>query len=312
MVRGLIIRKTFIVVDLALLALVAAVVGLVAMELTRVITGPDARMQELGTTSEASVQPLPQVAERAAYAPLKLSGLFGEAGKWDPKSAPPPPPPPPPKPPDPDVKPTTLNLHLVGTVALGEHSKFSTAFIENLDANDRGKSYSIGDQIMDNVTLDSVLAREVKVLNKRFDPAKLELLKMDEADPEPAPAAKAPATPAAPPNDANASDRVSLKRDEIVQELYKNYADLVNNLKPVMAKDENGNVIGVTAPNIGQVPMAQKLGFKDNDILQTVNNEQIDSEQKILEMVTKYQSTNSFRIGIMRDGKPKIITYHLD
>ena len=97
-----------------------------------------------------------------------------------------------------------------------------------------------------------------------------------------------------------------------MQDLYANYADLVTNVKPELARDANGNVIGVTAPNIGQVPLAQKLGIQDNDVLQTVNNEQIDSEQKILEIVQKYQTATSFRIGIMRDGKPKVITYRLE
>jgi type II secretory pathway component PulC len=321
MVSGLIIRKTFIVIDLALAALVVVVVGLVAMEMTRVIPGPDAVLAAQGNTDEPTAQPLPQVADRAAYASLRQSGLFGEAGKWDPKAIPPPAPVvPEEKPPEPDVSETTLNLRLMGTIALGSGSKFSTAFIENLDANDRGRGYFIGDQVMENVTLEEVLSREVIVLNKRFDPPKRERLKMDEAESTPgatasaSPKSAAPAPGSAPgsASDPSSSDRVNLKRDEIVQELYKNYSDLVTNLKPEMARDDKGNVIGITAPNIGQVPMAQKLGLKDNDILQTVNNEQIDSEQKIIEMVQKYQTANSFRIGIMRDGKPKVITYRLD
>ncbi len=311
MVRGLIIRKTFIAIDLALAALVAAVVVVVAMEMTRLIPGPEAVVPDGGAAAQPTVPPLPQVAERTAYASLKQSGLFGEAGKWDPKAIPPPAKVEE-KPPEPDVSETTLNLRLMGTIAAG--SKFSTAFIENLDTNDRGRSYLIGDQLMDDVTLEEVSSREVKVLNKRFDPPKHERLKMDEAEPEAAPAAKAPSKAAAPttPVEAPSPDRITLKRDEIVQDLYKNYADLVTNLKPEMAKDEKGNVIGVTAPDIGKVPLAQKLGIQEKDILQTVNNEQIDSEQKILELVQKYQTANSFRIGIMRDGKPKVITYRLD
>jgi len=180
-----------------------------------------------------------------------------------------------------------------------------------LDTNDRGHAYSIGDTIMDKVTLQKVGKREVYILNGRFDPPKSERLKMEESEIEAAMTAKAPDAPVAAPAEPQ-SEQVSLNRTEVVQELYKNYADLVTNLKPQLARDDNGNVIGVTAPNISQVPMAQKLGFKDNDVLQTVNNEQIDSEQKILEMVQKYQSASSFRIGIMRDGKPKIITYRLE
>ncbi len=311
MVRGLVIRKTFTVIDLLLMALVAVVVGLVAVEMNRIIPGPDTALPAGDGTAAPATQSLPMVASRGDYAALKQSGLFGEAGKWDPKSAPPPPPVVEQKPPEEQPsEDTALNIRLIGTVALGETSKFSTAFIENLDTNDRGRGYAIGDQIMDNVTLQKVAKREVYILNKRFDPPKTERLRMEETELETAPVTKntsAPAPPAEPP-----SDHVTLKRDEMVQELYKNYSDLVTNLKPQLAKDDNGNVLGVTAPNISQVPMAQKLGFQDNDILQTVNNEQIDSEQKILEMVQKYQTASSFRIGIMRDGKPKIITYRLD
>ena len=99
MVRGLIIRKTFIVIDLALAALVAVVVGLVAMEMNRVIPGPETVISPEGSAAEPTAEPLPKVGERAVYASLKQSGLFGEAGKWDPKAAPaaPPPPPPPPR-----------------------------------------------------------------------------------------------------------------------------------------------------------------------------------------------------------------------
>lgn len=309
MVRGLVIRKTFIMVDLALAAFVAVVVGLVAMEMVRVIPGPDAVLAGGGSVAEPTAPPLPQVGDRAVYASLKQSGLFGEAGKWDPKAMAPPDMPPVP-PTDTEVVETTLNLRLVGTIASGAVSKFSTAFIENLDTNDRGRAYWVSDQVMDNVTLEEVLSREVIVLNKRFDPPKRERIKMDEAQPESGAVTKAPPPPTGA-GDAS-SERISLKRDEVVQELYANYADLVTNVKPEMARDANGNVIGVTAPNIGQVPLAQKLGIKDNDVLQTVNNEQIDSEQKILEIVQKYQTANSFRIGIMRDGKPKVITYRLE
>jgi type II secretory pathway component PulC len=311
MVRGLIIRKTFIVIDLALAVLVAAVVGLVAMEMNRVIPGPDTVVPEAGTAAEPTAEPLPQVGDRAEYASLKQSGLFGEAGKWDPKAAAAAAPPPTP-PPEPDVSESTLNLRLLGTVALGARSKFSTAFIENLDANDRGRGYWVGDQVLDSVKLEEVLAREVIVLNERFTPPKRERIKMDEEESVPGAAAVGPSVPATSPLPGSApSERVSLKRDEVMQDLIKNYESLTA-LKAEMAKDDKGNVIGVTAPNISQVPMAQKLGFKDKDILQTVNNEQIDSEQKIMEMVQKYQTATSLKIGIMRDGKPKVITYQLD
>ena len=186
---------------------------------------------------------------------------------------------------DEEVTETTLNLRLVGTLALSPTNKFSSAFIENVDQRDGGRAYAVGRQVLENVTLEEVYPREVIVLNKRTTPAKKERLRMDEDKDKAVPASAAPAAPGGVEVNDAATERISLSRDEIIQDITENYAELVTNVRPEMAKDENGNVIGVTAPNIGQLPLAQKLGVQDNDILQTVNNEQIDSEEKIMELV---------------------------
>jgi type II secretory pathway component PulC len=136
-----------------------------------------------------------------------------------------------------------------------------------------------------------------------------ERLAMGEGDPmvmAQRPAAAAPVV-----NDSR-TERITLNRDEMIQDIYASYTDLITKVRPEMYRDANGNVIGVTADNISQVPIAAKLGIADGDVLQTVNNEQIDSEQKIMEMVQKYRNAGSFRIGILRNGKPKVITYRLE
>ena len=97
-----------------------------------------------------------------------------------------------------------------------------------------------------------------------------------------------------------------------MEELYVNYADLVTKVKPELYRDASGKVAGITAANISDVPLAKQLGLKDGDILQTVNNEKIDSQQKILDMVQKYQNADSFRIGIMRNGKQEIVTFNFN
>ena len=107
------------------------------------------------------------------------------------------------------------------------------------------------------------------------------------------------------------SERVELDRKDFIRELYANYADLVTKVKPELYRDASGKVAGVTAPDIEDIPLAKQLGLANGDVLQTVNNEQIDSQEKVMEMVQKYQRSNSFRIGIMRNGKQKIITYNL-
>jgi type II secretory pathway component PulC len=103
---------------------------------------------------------------------------------------------------------------------------------------------------------------------------------------------------------------VELDKNAFAEELLTNYADLVTKVKPELYRDASGKVAGITAADIAEVPLAKQLGLENGDVLQTVNNEKIDSEQKVMEMVQKYQDAGSFRIGIMRNGKQKIITYN--
>ena len=103
-----------------------------------------------------------------------------------------------------------------------------------------------------------------------------------------------------------------MKRDELIQDLYVNHGELLTKLRPELVTDDSNNVIGITAQNIGEIPLAQKLGFQEGDILQSINNERIDSEQKIAEIMAKYQNAASFRIGIQRNGQAKVINYRLN
>jgi general secretion pathway protein C len=209
------------------------------------------------------------------------------------------------------VEETALNLHLIGTTSLAE-KRFASAVIQEGDAPTGAAMYVVGEKIMEKVTLLEVGDREVYILNETNGEGKRERLSMDDkqegaivnaAAPAPEPAAEAP---------AGGVQRITLNRDELMTDIMTNYTDIATKLKPELARDEAGNVIGVTANNISQVPMARKLGLGDGDVLQTVNNEQIDSEQKIYEMIQKYQNAASIRIGVMSGGKPKVITYRLN
>lgn len=304
MVRGLIVRQVFIVLDLAL------VIGLIAtgaMILSSLLSNPsnagalNAFEDDGARELQASLRSLDG---RDAYNTIKSNRLFGDAGAFDPQAEPPPPPPPPPVE-EPEVE-TSLNLRLVGTTAL---RPFESAIIEDVDTRGAIHTFRPGELVVDRVTLEEVRQREVVLMNERMTPPKRELLRMDEDKGKPIVTARAPQPPAQPEN--NTPDRITLNRNEFIQDLYQNYSDLITKVKPEMYRDASGNVVGVTAQNISEVPLASKLGLQDGDVLQSVNNEPIDSEQKIMEMVQKYQNSNSFRIGIMRNGRVQTITYRL-
>ncbi|NLV41936.1 MAG: hypothetical protein GXY15_12010 [Candidatus Hydrogenedentes bacterium] len=311
MVRGLRIRQIFICVDLLLTALFLGVAALVAHEMSR----PPQSVEALLPPDEggaAPVAPLAHVSDREFYDGVAGGGLFGEAGRWDPGAVPEEAPVVEEVAPADDISETTLSLRLIGTVALSPKSPFAVAFIGEKEGNDPGKSYFIGEEVADSVALDEVFPREVILLNRATTPPQRERLRMDEEEEESGAGPSAPPAAApAPETVAEPSERITLKRDEMIAEVAENYASLVN-IRPELATDENGNVLGITAAGIGEFPLAQRLGVQENDILQTVNNEKLDSEDKIMEMVQKYQTATSLRIGILRDGKPKVITYRLE
>jgi type II secretory pathway component PulC len=306
MVRGLIIRQVFVLLDLALVILILVTGALVSLAVLR----PPENMQD-NDRSDVSADSaarfyLANVPSRSEYDALLSGGLFGAAGRFDPNAAPPPPPPPPV---EDDLKETELNLKLHGTIALSPRNPFASAFIEDLDARSGSMAFALGQDVVDQVKLMEVYPREVVLLNERNAPPTRERLRMDEEES----ASRVAAAPSRQmPERASQGRQVELNRQELIQELYMNYADLVTKVRPEMYRDASGKVVGVTAQNISQVPLAEKLGLADGDVLQTVNNEAIDSEQKIMEMVQKHGNSNTFRIGILRNGKPQIITYRLN
>lgn len=304
MIRALLIRRIFVLLDLALVATVlgtAFAVGLKLIEAPRV-TKPIA-----ADTLPPPEAPPAGVGERSAYEAIMANGLFGTAATVDVEEVV-------------EVKegpapPTQLNLQLIGTSTFAKNDPAASAVILNLDAHDAGGSYWIGDTVIDDpkgtVVLLKVFPRKVILMNNQQNPPARETLSMD--DPE----MLALAAEMAPSDDQEGGDeagaeKITINREEFVQDLYSNYAELVTSIRPEYYRDASGNVIGLTAQNISEVPMAQQLGLKDGDVLQSINNESIDSEQKVMELFQRYRDQSAFRIGILRNGRPKVITYRLE
>jgi general secretion pathway protein C len=261
------------------------------------------------SVSEAVVMPetagthgvLAQVKPRGDYDVIVSSGIFGAAGTQVQEALPPPPP-------QEEVK-TPLKLKLCGTSATNPHDLFASAIILNEEKNQVG-TFCVGQEVVEQVTLEEVYQRKVILMNKKLN--RREVLQSEEDDKSPSSAA--PAADASGPKFSAGSNanRVTLKKKELVKELMTNYTDLITQVKPELQKDDQNNVIGITASNLESIPLAQKLGVKDGDVLQTINNEKIDSEAKIVELVNKYRDSSTFRIGLMRDGKPVVVTYKLE
>jgi type II secretory pathway component PulC len=238
---------------------------------------------------------LAAVKPRAEYERIVTSGLFGSAGKAaqeKPAAAP-----------APVEEETKLRLKLCGTSATKPRDLFASAIILNEEKNQTG-TYCVGQEVVDKVTLEEVWQRKVILLNKGAN--RREVLRSEPDTKEGAGGGAGPTTPQPKLTTGAGGNRVTLKKQEIVQDLVTNYADIVTQIKPELYHDAEGKVAGLTASNLESIPIAQKLGVKNGDVLQTVNNEVIDSEEKIMELVNKYRNSSTFRIGLLRDGKPLV------
>ncbi len=309
MVRGLIIRQTFLVLDGILFGLILLTAALVVMHLFQssqpVSAAANEGVDELRNDGEPLIVAL---RARKDYNSITDSGLFGAAGRFDPGTLKAPPLVT--KPPEGPTKETELRLRLWGVTSLSPTSIYATASIEDENKKDGGKLYFIGASVVENVTLVEVHPRWVILKNSLKEPPELERLSMDdkpedEGNDKIASRSTRPTRPRRLP-----TKRIKLDKQQLVKELTLNYAELVTKVKPTLYRDASGKVAGITASNISDVPLAKTLGLEEGDVLQTVNNEKIDSQQKILEMVQKYGNSNSFRIGILRNGKPTSIEFN--
>lgn len=308
MVRGLAIRQVFLFLDVILIGSIVFTVGLVLLQVVNTPKVTLAANMDPDGSAAGTGSLIEELRDRSAYNSIQENGFFGDAGRFKMDATPAPAPAP--EPIDTSMEETSLSLKLWGTTSLSPTSPYATASIEDASKRER-RLYTIGDAVVDNVTLEEIHQRWVILLNQRETPARRERLSMDEdLEGDQLAGGNLDGYTSSRPT-VLPSERVELNRQDFIRELYANYADLVTKVKPEIYRDANGNVAGVTAPDIEDIPLAKQLGLSDGDVLQTVNNEQIDSEQKVMEMVQKYQNSSSFRIGIMRNGKQKIITYNL-
>lgn len=307
MVKGLLIRQAFVIVDLVLALLVAFVVYRIADRQL----GIDARPPDIGPIDQ--VAPPIEIARVGAldeYDVIGSSGLFGPAGDTAMPAEPVPgdeifePPPP------------TLKLHATAA-SLDPGDRLATAIIENSAAQTIQKisTYYLGQPVTDQLELKEVHPRKV-VLANRAKNSISELLMADPTEKAAQPAApvlarnqaRAPIQPV-----ENAADSTALDRNAVAEELAAlDYAEVVNSLNPQMAEDDNGNVTGITSDNFASIPLAAEIGLQNGDVVNTVNGIKIDSDQRLMEIFQKFGNASTFRLGITRNGTPQMLTFKLE
>ncbi len=311
MLKGLAIRQGFLIADLVLACLIAIISVMAVMRMFDsdiILAGPT------GEFVEPKPLDLAKLAPREEYALLADHGLFGDAAKQkkadevvveepvEPVAQP--------------IEETTLPLQLLGTFFMSPDDALASAIIQDgtKQAPLNLSTYYIGQPVMPDVVLAAVHKKAVILHNQTKQT--YEILKMEDAKANqpglgglplrpnlaPSPMAQAPAQPGV----------YSVQRQELVNEVAENPTELVAKVSPRLAYDDSGNVQGITSPNIAQLPMAQKLGFQQDDIVQAINGEAIQSEQDVFELINKYYTAPVHRVTVLRNGTPQVLTIRLE
>lgn len=322
MLRGLVIRQGFIAVEVVLGVLLLGI----AISATRDLVGTSGTTGEPDTVHTGEPIALnPPILAKGRYNVIMTSGLFGQAGKYRHHAKP--------QKPTKVVKPvavvkkeypTNLPLALKGTVNAGVTNPYSSATIDIQEKKIGQKAFFIGDQVIEKVFLREIRKNEVLLENRRKNPKRMEVLthvlatgalKTSSSVKKPSP--KTARTLSSRPGTGGGrgqrvnTQMVMLDRADIVEKLNRDYERLASTLDVIEKKDEQGNLVGLTVPDIETIPVAQDLGFKNGDVLTSINNEKVRSQEQVTSLVNKYQNASAVRIGFMREGEQMIIMYRL-
>jgi len=90
-------------------------------------------------------------------------------------------------------------------------------------------------------------------------------------------------------------------------EIPEDYMGLVVKHQPRIARDNQGNALGLTASDINKIPGAGQLGFQNGDIVQSINGINLTNEAQLFGLVSQLQGAKELNIKVNRGGKPVVL-----
>lgn len=309
MLKALLARQIIVVADVVLIALFACMIALIVREVLAKSFDPGPVSIPNGSVDSNDIA-FATVRDRSVYDAILNRRLFGNAGKVGAST---PPPVKPPEPPSEVTAETQLPLKLKGITFAGLQDPLASAIIEVRQGRTEISTFFIDHEVIPRVFLKEVRKDEVILDNQNRN--RLESLKLARGGGLPRTSrAVSPVSaikPAARRTVRTGSNMITLKRADITRRLEEEYARIASTLNVRVVKDESGKAKGVTTDNIESIGVANELGFKNGDVLVSINNEPVDSRDKAAEVVRKYRNASIFRIGILRDGQPQFINYRV-
>ena len=195
---------------------------------------------------------------------------------------------------------TSLRLRLKGTIIRGE---IAFAIIESLSKK-KEEVYKLGD-VIEGATIIAIYKKRI-VLDRQGRQEVLEILDSDKVIDlrKPLPQ-KRVAQPAAHPP---AVGQIISTGD--VQYLKENANELLSQVR-ISPHFAQGAASGYRISNVAAGSLIGKYGFKEGDVVKSMNGIPLDSPDKVLEAYQAAQSADSVEITVEREGKPVTMTYKI-
>jgi general secretion pathway protein C len=202
------------------------------------------------------------------------------------------------------LEPTSLKLALLGTVAGTQQS--AVAVIEETDKRKQGL-YRVGDSVQDAIV--KIILRG-KVVLRVGD--KDEILTMEESSSRRASSEEEATSSRRGRRPSGASRRgasITVRRSD-VQDALKNINTLLSQVR-IRPHFKDGKADGLALSNIKGDSIFAKLGLRDGDIVQGVNDRPIRSPDDIVSFYSKLTSASSISLQINRRGQGRTINYRI-
>lgn len=200
-----------------------------------------------------------------------------------------------------------LPIQLLGTI-VHFNPKLSIATV-NLTSKSVSMSYKVDDEIEGLAKVTKIERKKVFFINlSSRAPEYIEI-------PEDAVLNFGLQASSAPQSDSLVEERgrfnFSVRRTDI-ENLTQNLSALLQQarMEPVFSPDGIG-VEGFRFVNIQAGSVYEKLGFKVNDMIRSVNDEPVNSPTKAMEMYNTLKTSNTVRLGVERDGREERFNYSI-
>jgi type II secretory pathway component PulC len=73
----------------------------------------------------------------------------------------------------------------------------------------------------------------------------------------------------------------------------------------------NGQTEGLQLTGLENIPMADMIGLRSGDVVQSVNGQQLTSKQKAFQVLMKAKTQSKIDIQLLRDGQSRNLSFDL-